>query len=215
MPKPRLLIATRNQGKIREYQRLLATVSYSLIGLDDAGLSFDVEETGQTFADNAILKATTYARASGLLTLADDSGLAVDALGGEPGVRSSRYAGPDAGDPERIAFLLDKLAAVPPSERTARFHCVIALAHPSGELITVDGICEGIITQAARGSGGFGYDPVFYLPDQGCTMAELSPEEKNLISHRARAAHKVCALLPDLASTSKTHQNGSAGHSRR
>lgn len=207
MPEPRLLIATRNQGKIREYQRLLATVPYSLIGLDDAGLSFDVEETGQTFAQNAILKATTYARASGLLTLADDSGLAVDALGGEPGVRSSRYAGPTAGDPERIAFLLDRLAAVPTSERTARFHCVIAVAQPSGEVITVDGTCEGIITQTARGSGGFGYDPVFYLPDQACTMAELSPQEKNRISHRARAARKVCALLPDLASTAKAYRN--------
>ncbi|NOZ07126.1 MAG: XTP/dITP diphosphatase [Chloroflexi bacterium] len=195
MPKPRLLIATHNQGKIREYKHLLAGIPFRLVGLDEVGIFHDVEETGDTFSENAILKAQAYSRESGLLTLADDSGLEVDALLGEPGVRSSRYAGPGAGDPERIAFLLQKLAQAESPVRTARFRCVIAIAQPAGETVTAEGTCEGVIADTPRGSGGFGYDPIFYLPDQGCTMAELSSEAKNQISHRARAVHRARDLL--------------------
>jgi XTP/dITP diphosphohydrolase len=194
-----LLIATHNRGKVREYRRLLDGLPFALVGLDDIGVSFDVEETGSTFAENARQKAVAYAGASGLLTLADDSGLEVDALGGEPGIRSSRYAGPLATDPERIAFLLGKLAGVALADRTARFRCVIAVATPGGELFTAEGVCPGMIIDAPRGSGGFGYDPIFFLPDQGCTMAELSVEQKNRLSHRARAVQKVRPLLLRLA----------------
>jgi len=195
MPKPRLLIATHNRGKIREYKHLLAGIPFHLVGLDEVGISHDIEETGDTFSENAILKAQAYSQGSGLLTLADDSGLEVDALSGEPGVRSSRYAGPHAGDPERIAFLLQKLAQTESPVRTARFRCVIAIAKPTGETVIAEGACEGVITDTPRGSGGFGYDPIFYLPDKGRTMAELSPEVKNQISHRARAVHLARNLL--------------------
>ncbi len=195
MPKPRLLIATHNRGKIREYKNLLEGIPFQLVGLDDVGISHDIEETGHTFSENAILKAQAYSRESGLPTLADDSGLEVDALSGEPGVYSSRYAGPDAGDPERIAFLLQKLAQSGSPLRTARFRCVIALAKPTGETVTAGGACEGVIIDTPRGSGGFGYDPIFFLPDKGCTMAELPSAVKNQISHRARAAHVARELL--------------------
>jgi XTP/dITP diphosphohydrolase len=191
----KLLIATRNPGKVREYEKLLAGLPLELTHPAQEGLDIEVAETGESFAENARLKATAYARASGLLTLADDSGLEVDALGGEPGIRSARYAGSEASDEERYRLLLAKLQGVPWEKRTARFRCVIAVATPDGQIHTAEGACEGIITFEPRGEHGFGYDPVFYLAEYEMTMAELPPETKNRISHRARAAHNFQLLI--------------------
>lgn len=194
----KLLIATHNPGKVREYRELLAGLSLEITYLDAEGISLEVEETGGTFAENAIQKAAAYARASDLWTWADDSGLEVDALGGGPGVHSARYAGPGASDADRRRRLLNALAGVPWNRRTARFRCVVALATPGGEVRTADGVCEGVIAFGPAGSNGFGYDPVFYLPERGATMAQLPPEEKNRISHRGRAAQKAALLLEGL-----------------
>ncbi|MCS7220192.1 MAG: XTP/dITP diphosphatase [Anaerolineae bacterium] len=191
----RLLIATRNQGKLREYRQLLANMPVEITDLDELGITEEVAETGSTFVENAVQKALTYARLSGLWTWADDSGLEVDALGGEPGVHSARFAGLEATDADRYGLLLQRMAHVPPGQRTARFYCVIAIATPEGHVEVAEGRCEGEIALAPRGVHGFGYDPVFYLPDHGCTMAELPLEEKNRISHRARATQAAQRIL--------------------
>lgn len=190
-----LLLATANEGKIREYRSLLSGIPYRLITPADLGITVEVTETGASFEENASLKATAFAGASGRLTLADDSGLEVDALGGEPGPRSHRYAGEHASDPERIAYLLARLESAPEKDRTACFRCVIAIAAPAGPVMLFSGECHGVIIAEPRGEHGFGYDPVFYLPELGKTMAELTLEEKNLVSHRARAAEKVRQIL--------------------
>lgn len=197
----RLLIATHNRGKLIEYQEMFVD-AFALVTLDEVGIREDVTETGATFAENARVKAIAYARASGLLTLADDSGLQVDALGGEPGVRSKRYAGDDKSDADRIVFLLDKLRDVPRGKRTARFRCAIAIASPRGELWECDGTCEGEIEFAPRGTNGFGYDPVFFVVERGVTMAELPSAEKNKISHRARAAAEAKKILAQFGNLS-------------
>jgi len=196
--RPKLLIATRNEGKLNEYRALLREVPVELTSLVREAVELEVEEKGESFAENAIAKALAYAQASGLVTLADDSGLEVDILGGEPGVKSARYAGPEASDQERIRHLLRRLEGVPWEERTACFRCVIAVATPGGRLETAEGTCQGLIARSPRGQCGFGYDPVFYLPERASTMAELPPEEKNRISHRARAARKIATRLPTL-----------------
>ena len=194
----RLLIATRNEGKLREYQQLLADLPIPLTYLIQEGIAYDVEESGLTFIENAVHKAHEYARLSGLLTLADDSGLEVDALLGEPGIHSARYAGPGATDQDRYRLLLERLEGVPREQRSARFRCAIAVAQPGGETYTSEGVCEGVIAFAPRGEHGFGYDPVFLLPEQGKTMAELPPEVKNVISHRARAAQTIAPILEEM-----------------
>ena len=194
----RLLVGTSNPGKLRELSALLADVPFELISLADAGIDHDVEETG-AFEENATLKAETYCRLSGLPVLADDSGLEVEALGGEPGVRSSRYAGDEADDARRVEFLLDKLSGTRPEQRQARFRCVVAIAWPpvqtKGKSVELHhGECSGRIIDTPRGSFGFGYDPVFLLPN-GKTMAELTPQEKNGVSHRSIAARSAAASL--------------------
>lgn len=197
----KLLIATHNPGKVREYRALLADLPLEVTYLDAEGITFEVDETGATFAENAILKARTYAATSGLLTWADDSGLEVDALHGAPGVYSARYGAPAAhSDADRVRYLLAKLASVPEADRTARFRCVVALATPAGEVQTVDGACEGRIGDEPRGEHGFGYDPIFLLADYGyrLTLAELEPATKNLISHRGRAAGQARDELMEL-----------------
>ena len=190
----KLLIATHNAGKLAELRVLLRSVPYALVSLTDVGIAADVEETGSTLEANAALKATTYARLAGLPTLADDSGLEVDALNGAPGVRSARYAGLDATDADRITKLLANLAAHP-QPWTARFRCVIAIAAPNGVIERHEGACEGVIISQPRGDNGFGYDPVFLLPEYGRTMAELSDAHKNRISHRAIAVQKAARAL--------------------
>ena len=196
----KLLIATHNAGKLRELAEILGGAPFQLLSLSDVGIETDVEETGLTFEANAALKAETYRDLSGLPTLADDSGLEVDALGGEPGVRSARYAGENATDDDRIALLLRNLADTPDDERTARFRCVIAIAAPGERTRLFDGACEGLIVDDPRGDNGFGYDPVFLVADEGLTMAELSSEKKNALSHRAVAARKAAGYLASWAS---------------
>lgn len=191
----KLLLATNNQGKIREYRELLADIPFDLILPSAAGIDIIVDETGDTFEDNARLKATALAVKGNMPAIADDSGLEVDALGGEPGVRSARYAGENASDTRRIEFLLAKLKGVPWEKRTARFRCVIAIAGPGGNVEICSGDCAGFITFEPFGEHGFGYDPVFYLPEFGKTMAELSPAEKNRVSHRGQAARKAAEIL--------------------
>jgi len=190
-----LLVGTNNPGKQREYQQLLVPLDLRLVTPQDLALAPTVRESGATYADNACLKALAYQRASGLLTLADDSGLEVDALSGEPGLHSARYAGPAAGDADRYRLLLQKLEGVPWQERTARFRCVVVLAVPEGETHATEGVCEGLIAWGPSGDNGFGYDPVFYLPEYDRTMAQLPPELKNRISHRARALHQMLPIL--------------------
>jgi XTP/dITP diphosphohydrolase len=195
----KLLIATHNRGKLREYTDLLVGLRLMLVAPDDLGLDLAIVETGATYADNARIKATAYAHASGMLALADDSGLEVRALDGAPGVRSARYVLGD--DADRVAALLRALAEadVPKEDRSARFRCVIVLAAPDGRSWFAEGACAGRIIDTPRGSGGFGYDPIFFLPSHGCTMAELPSEEKNRISHRARAAHALRPILAKLS----------------
>jgi XTP/dITP diphosphohydrolase len=197
----RLLVATHNRGKKAEYAEILDGLGLELVSLTDLGITEDVEETGITFAENALLKARAYASLAGMLTLADDSGLEVDALGGEPGVRSARYAGPGATDEDRYRLLLDKLEAVPAGRRGARFRCVIALVWPDGGERVTEGVCEGWITREPTGTHGFGYDPVFYVPGEGRTMAELPPEVKNRISHRAQAGWEAKRILHALVAS--------------
>ena len=191
--RERLLIATRNQDKLSELAALLGDVPYRCVSIGEAGISEEVPETGSTLEENAALKAAGYARLSGMLTLADDSGLEVDALGGEPGVRSARYAPGSSQD--RIDLLLHNLEGVDPADMSARFRCVIAIVAPRGTPSFHEGVCEGRIVRGQRGDGGFGYDPIFFVPELGRTMAELTPEEKNLVSHRGIAARQAAGAL--------------------
>lgn len=195
---PRLLIATGNPGKLREFRELLAGLPAQLVSLRDLGITTEAPESGDTYTENACFKACFYARAAGLLTLADDSGLDVDALGGQPGVQSARYGGPGLDDAGRVQLLLRNLKGVPPSQRTARFVCVLALAGPGVPAQTVRATVEGLITSEPRGEGGFGYDPVFYVPDLGQTLAEAPLHVKHSLSHRGRAARMALPLLQRL-----------------
>ena len=196
---PRLLLATSNEAKAREYCALLAGLPFELTTLDREGIDVVVSEIGVTYAENASLKATTYASLSHLVSLADDSGLEVEGLAGEPGPKSARYAGEGASDEARIRYLLSKLASVPWQKRKAYFKCAIAIATPEGIVELCYGECEGIIALEPRGENGFGYDPIFYLPELGKTMAELPAEEKHKISHRGRAARKARQVLERLS----------------
>jgi XTP/dITP diphosphohydrolase len=193
-----LLVATTSRHKLEEYRELLAGLPFALLTLADAGIDEDVEETETTFEDNARLKAERYAALSGLLTLADDSGLEVDALGGEPGVHSKRWAGDDASDEDRNRLLLERLREVPEERRTARYRCVIAIASPGAAARTVEGACEGRIAKACSGANGFGYDPLFFVPELGQTFGEAPPEVKNRLSHRGRAAARAREVLAGL-----------------
>lgn len=190
---PRIAIASRNPHKIAEVRRICAT--WPVEWLTDGDAWPDVDETGDTFLDNALLKATAIAAEVGIPALADDSGIEVDALGGAPGVRSARYAGERPSDADNRAALLRALAGVPRMGRTARFHCVVVLAFPDGATVHADGSCEGTVLTAERGEGGFGYDPLFVPAGWDRTMAELPPEEKDRIGHRGRALRALRAAL--------------------
>ncbi len=196
----KVLVATNNRGKVRELADIFESLKDSLLFPADLGLTLEVAETGQTYAENARLKAVAFVRASGLISIGDDSGLEVDALAGAPGLHSARYAGPGATDADRRAGLIGELRDLP-APRPARFRCVIAVARPDGEVRVFEGVCAGEIILEERGTNGFGYDPIFYLPEYRRTMAELSSEVKNQISHRARAAQ---AALPYLVSLLET-----------
>ena len=192
-----LLLATTNTHKLQEYRAIFSGIPLRLLSLSDVRLDMDVEETGTTFAENAELKALAYARSSGLLSLADDSGLEIDAMGGNPGVYSARFLGADATYEERFRVILAQLRGLSPEQRTARFRCAITIAEPSGYYRTVEGTIEGVIADAPRGENGFGYDPIFLVPALGKTTAELRSEQKHSISHRGEAARLAAALLSD------------------
>lgn len=193
-----LLVATHNAGKAREYAQLLTDLPVAVTWLDQVGITESVDETGATFTENALLKARHYAAMSQLLTWADDSGLEVDALDGRPGVLSARYGGENITDQNRYIALLRELEGVPDEKRTARFRCVVAISMPDGQAWTAEGVVEGKILQAPRGDNGFGYDPIFLAPQHRMSMAELPPEIKNQISHRAVATREARQLLARL-----------------
>jgi XTP/dITP diphosphohydrolase len=195
---PKLLLATNNRGKVAEYRQLLADCGWQLVTPSELGLRLAAEETGDTYEDNATMKALEAAQVGGLHALADDSGLEVDALGGEPGPRAARFGGEGTTYQEKMSLLLERLEGVPPSERECRFVCVIAIADPQGGARLCRGECAGLVAEAPQGEGGFGYDPIFYLPERGVTMAQLSAEEKNAISHRGRAAQIARQILEEL-----------------
>ena len=201
----RLLIATNNKGKLAELKLIFAGLPCSIVSPADIGLDLEVAETGATFEENAALKSAAFAEASGLLSLADDSGLEVEALGGEPGVLSARYAGENATDKERVDFLLNKMKNIPEGKRQARFRSVIAVTTPQ-DLHTefCSGECRGIITFEPKGENGFGYDPVFFLPQLGKTMAEIPKDIKNGLSHRGMAAGNAIPVLNNLLNVMKT-----------
>lgn len=203
---PTLVLATTNPGKAAEFRSLLARhldpARVTLATPGDLGLEPPpVEETGSTFAENARIKATALAQATGLPALADDSGLCVDALGGAPGLHSARWAGAAASDADRTTLLLAQLQGVPLEKRTARFVCAVALSLPDGRIFSQEAACMGVITEALAGGNGFGYDPIFLVPHLRRTFAALTPQEKNAISHRAKA---ITLLAPALRAVFKT-----------
>lgn len=206
--QPRLLIATNNAGKVDEFRGILEGCGWQVVAPADLGISLDVEENGTTYLENARLKARAFADASGLASLSDDSGLEVDALGGEPGALHHLHGWDGADREDRIAILLRAMSRVPAGERGARFRAVIVVALPDGSEVDVEGTCEGVITKTPLGEGGFGYDPVFFLPERGVTMAQLTPGEKNAISHRAVAAAKIRGELRRLAETAGADVTG-------
>ena len=192
-----IVIASRNEHKIEEIRRLLAGLDVDVLSLKDYPDAPEVDEDGAAFQDNALKKARVIARFTGLTALADDSGLEVDSLGGQPGVRSARFAGETASDAENNRKLLRCLAEVPSEERQAQFRCVIVLVSRTGAESLVEGTCQGVIIEEERGSGGFGYDPLFLLPHLGKTFAELSMEEKNELSHRGKALQQVLPIVQE------------------
>ena len=191
-----LVIATGNRGKLREIQAILDELDWQAVAQTDLGVT-DIEETGLSFIENAILKARNAARQTGRPALADDSGLAVDALGGAPGIYSARYAGLGATDAANVDKLLGALSDTPDGARTARFHCVMALVRHADDPVPLvcHGQWEGVITRSPQGSQGFGYDPVFFVPEQACTSAQLDPVTKNRLSHRGQALRQLAAML--------------------
>ena len=200
---PTLMLATGNQGKVAELRALLAIhLDLSRISLltprDWPSALPEVSEDGVTFAENALLKARALANATGMVALADDSGLCVDALGGRPGLHSARWAGPEATDGDRNMHLLSEMYDVPMEQRQAHYVCAVALAAPDGQFATAEGFCRGVILTEPIGDGGFGYDPLFLLPQFQRSMAELTAEEKNRVSHRAKAITKIASALADL-----------------
>ncbi len=192
----KVVLASQNPHKLAEIQAILAPYGMELALQSELGLHIDVEETGSSFEENSELKARAVVEASGLPAIADDSGLCVDVLNGEPGIYSARYGAPACvTDRDRLNYLLEKLRGIRSEERTARFVCVITLLYPDGRKLVARGSCEGMITFEPRGEDGFGYDPVFYIPTKGCTFAQMGAAEKNRISHRANALSRLEALL--------------------
>ena len=191
----KLIIASNNAHKIKEIKSILGNRFDEILSMREAGLDMDIEENGTTFCENALIKARAVAEATGCAALADDSGLAVDALGGAPGVYSARYAGEHGDDEANNDKVLAEMADVPDGERGAAYHCVIALVRPGMRELTADGACQGWLLRQRQGTGGFGYDPLFFLPEFDRTMAQLTPEEKNSMSHRFRALEALVKLL--------------------
>ena len=199
---PKLLLATSNRGKLSELRRVLDGCGWELVSPADLDLRLPDEETGETYEVNAKIKAHNGVAGIGLVTLADDSGLEIDALPGELGLRSARFLGPETSYRERFRIILERLQGLPTEKRTARFRCLMAITEPATEQAWLrEGIVEGLIAEAPRGEGGFGYDPIFWVPEYAATMAELPPQVKNAISHRGRAAAEARPLLEELRQT--------------
>lgn len=186
-----VIVATKNKGKAKEFERLFSTYGIEVKTLVDVPKIPDIEETGKTFEENAVIKAEAIAKITNSYVVADDSGLVIDALDGRPGVFSARYAGEEKSDEANIDKVLSELVGVSAEDRTARFYCALAIAGPDFETLTVNGTCEGLILNERRGAGGFGYDPIFFVPSEGKAMAEMSPERKNELSHRALAMRNI------------------------
>lgn len=190
-----IILATNNNNKVREFREILAGQDIEVLPLKEAGIEADIEETGETFEENALIKARAVCKMTGKPALADDSGLCVDYLDGAPGVYSSRFMGEDTPYSEKNAAIIEKLSGVPEEERGAAFHCVMALVFPDGREFTAEGKMPGIIAYDPAGENGFGYDPIVFLPEYGKTSAELLPEEKNAISHRGEALKKMLKII--------------------
>ena len=191
----RIIFATGNEGKMKEIREILGDLGYEILSMKEAGVDVDIVEDGETFEENAIIKATTVMKATGSIVLADDSGLEVDYLNKEPGVMSARYMGENTSYRIKNQIIIDRLDGVPDEKRTARFVCVIAAAFPDGRLETRRGTIEGRIAYEPAGENGFGYDPIFYYPEKKMTTAQLSPEEKNKVSHRGKALRLIKEVL--------------------
>ncbi len=201
----KVVFATGNEGKVREIREILGDMQARVVTMKEAGLYTEAEEDGSTFLENAVLKAQAVARRAGesrdwkdAIVMADDSGLVIDALGGEPGVYSARYMGHDTSYREKNKNLIERLEGVPKEKRTARFVCAIAAVLPDGRLLTAEETMEGCIGYEERGENGFGYDPIFYLPEFGCSSAEITPEQKNSVSHRGKALRAMKKKLENL-----------------
>lgn len=194
----RIIFATGNEGKLREIREILSDLPYEVISMKEAGISADIEENGTTFLENALIKARAVRDASGEITMADDSGLVVDAMGGEPGIYSARWLGEDTPYTLKNAEILSRLEGVPDEKRSARFVCAAVCVFPDGLELTSVKSFEGRIGYKETGSNGFGYDPIFYVPDKGCYSAELAPEEKNAVSHRGKALRDLKEQLKNI-----------------
>ena len=193
--KKRIIFGTGNEGKMKEVRMILADMDYEIVSMKEAGVEIEIIEDGKTFEENALIKATAIMKETGELVLADDSGLEIDYFDKAPGVYSARYLGEDTPYEVKNRVILERMEGVAEEKRTARFVCAIAAAFPDGTTKTVRGTIEGIIGYESKGENGFGYDPIFYLPEYGCTSAELAPEEKNKISHRGKALQKMKELI--------------------
>lgn len=191
----RIIFATGNEGKMKEIREILGDLGYEILSMKEAGVDVDIVEDGETFEENAVIKATTVMKATGSIVLADDSGLEVDYLNKEPGVMSARYMGENTSYRIKNQIIIDRLDGVPDEKRTARFVCVIAAAFPDGRVETRRGTIEGRIAYEPAGENGFGYDPIFYYPEKKMTTAQLSPEEKNKVSHRGKALRLIKEVL--------------------
>lgn len=191
----KIIMATGNENKVREIKEMLSGTDIEIMSMKEAGIDVNIIENGKTFEENAVIKAETVRDASGQMVFADDSGLEVDFLGKKPGVHSARFMGEDTSYDIKNAEILKRLEGVPDEKRSARFICSIAIAYPDRETKTFTGVFEGKIAQSSAGKNGFGYDPIFYVPEKGCTSAELTPKEKNAISHRGKALRMAIAYL--------------------
>ncbi len=191
----KIIMATSNKDKVNEIRQMLAGTDIEIVSLKEAGVSIDIDENGSSFDENAAIKANAVRDLTGQMAISDDSGLVIDYLNGAPGIYSSRFMGEDTPYSEKNAAILEKLQGVPDEQRSARFVCSMAIAYPDGHTQTVQGIMEGRIAHEIAGEGGFGYDPIFYLPEKGCTSAQLTAAEKNAISHRGKALEKLVKIL--------------------
>ena len=194
----KIIIATTNEGKMKEFRALLAHKDVEILSMKEAGINIEIEENGKTFEENSAIKAKTVCEYSGCLCLSDDSGLEIDYLGGEPGIYSARYLGHDTPYEVKNRMIIERLKEVPKEKRTARFVCSVAAAFPDGRVLTVKDTMEGRIADAPAGKGGFGYDPIFFVPEFHCSTAELTMEQKNEVSHRGKALRAMKEVLKEV-----------------